>query len=82
MTATPGISFAIPSKYAIHFMQSENNPKQSPQKPRYIGMKMITITPQIRDLFNMQPGSDIEIPSDVHNGSLVIEVAPNSPAEK
>jgi len=86
MTATPGISFAIPSHYAIEFIKAETNENNNEkitgsQKCKYIGMKMITLTPQIRDLFSLQPGADIKIPEDVHTGSLVIAVAPGSPAD-
>ena len=42
---------------------------------------MISLTPQIRDLFSLQSGADIKIPEDVQTGSLVIAVAANSPAD-
>ncbi len=79
MTATPGISFAIPSQYLKDFIKE---PKTFRKRQWYLGMKMISITPQICDFFAMQIGSDIQVPRDVHNGCLVIEVAPYSPAEK
>lgn len=87
MTATPGISFAIPSHYLVDFIRGAASAEKSTRnrkktKQCYLGMKMISITPQIRDLFNMQTGSDIQVPRDVQNGCLVIEVAPYSPADK
>lgn len=78
MTAAPGISFAIPSKYALEFLNAKTNSIAS--KYRYLGMKMISLTPQIYYLFNTQPNSDIRIPD--RQGCLVVDVAPNSPAEK
>lgn len=80
MTAAPGISFAIPSKYAGEFLDSRINSIGS--KYRYLGMKMITLTPQIYYLFNSQPSSDIRLPENLNQGCLVVDVAPNSPAEK
>lgn len=84
----------IPSNYAIAFAKSVDsnsklsttNPSPSalpkPTRTRYLGMKMITVTPQIIHLFNMQPWSDIKLPNELMSGSLVIEVLPNSPAER
>lgn len=80
MTAAPGISFAIPAKYAKEFLETKISSIGS--KYRYLGMKMITITPQIYHLFNTQPNSDIRLPANLKQGCIVIEVAPNSPAER
>ena len=80
MTATPGISFAIPSKYASEFLDTRRTAIAS--KYRYLGMKMISITPQINQLFNVHTSSDIKIPRSLFHGCLIIEVAPNSPAER
>ncbi len=80
MTATPGISFAIPSKYAIEFIKTDSSNNNN-NKRKYLGIKMISLSPQIRDLFSLQPGADIKIPDDVYTGSLIITVAPNSPAD-
>ena len=51
-------------------------------KARYLGMKMISVTPQIVKLFNTSQASDITLPDDLVIGSLVIEVLPNSPAQR
>jgi S1-C subfamily serine protease len=80
MTATPGISFAIPSKYASEFLDIRRASIAS--KYRYLGMKMISITPQINHLFNEHTGSDIKIPKNLYHGCLIIEVSPDSPAER
>lgn len=80
MTAAPGISFAIPSKYASEFLNTKIESIAS--KYRYIGMKMISITPQIFYLFNSQPSSDIRLPGELKRGCLVVDVAPGSPAER
>jgi S1-C subfamily serine protease len=82
MTATAGISFAIPSKYVKEFVQIADTEKSVGSKYRYLGMKMITLTPQIHHLFTHEANTDIKIPRDLRHGCLVIEVAPNSPAEK
>jgi S1-C subfamily serine protease len=80
MTAAPGISFAIPSKYAIEFLNTQNNSIGS--QSYYTGMKMITLTPQIYYLFNSQPNSDIRLSESQRNGCLVVDVTPNSPADR
>lgn len=80
MTAAPGISFAIPSKYAHEFLEPKTNSIGS--KYRYLGMKMISITPQIFYLFNSQVMSDIRLPEMLRQGCLVVDVAPNSPSER
>ena len=81
MTAAPGISFAIPSKYAIEFIQSEES-LAARSKHYYLGMKMISLTPMSCELFSLQSGFDIGLPEHLSQGSLVIEVAPNSPADR
>ena len=81
MTTMPGISFAIPSKYAIEFLQlikssealggkkaSVSTVNSSPHS-RYLGIKMISLTPQLNNAFNMYPNSDIRIPPDLNQGT-------------
>ena len=80
MTAAPGISFAIPSKYASEFLNTKTSSIAS--KYRYLGMKMISLTPQIFYLFNSHPSSDIHLPEMLRQGCLVVDVAPNSPADR
>jgi S1-C subfamily serine protease len=80
MTSTPGFSFAIPSKYAVEFLDSSKSSVAN--KYRYLGMKMLTLSPQIRQMFEMQPYGDIKLPNGIDYGCLVVEVAPNSPAQK
>jgi len=43
MTATPGISFAIPSNYAIDFLENDNKNNKQSAKHYYLGMKMVNI---------------------------------------
>lgn len=81
MTATAGISFAIPSKYVIDFIHKIDQ-KPNKKKNFYLGMKLVSITPQIQQLFSLQSSSDIKLPSELQHGSLVIEVASQSPADK
>ena len=80
MTATPGISFAIPSKYVIEFLKPDKSRVGS--KNHYVGMKMVSLTPQIHSIFNKQYHSDINLPSHIKHGCLIVEVAPNSPSQR
>ena len=82
MTATAGISFAIPSKYVNEFVNISDTQKTVGSKYRYLGMKMITLNAQIYHLFTHEANTDIRIPRELKQGCLIIEVAPNSPAEK
>lgn len=79
MTAAPGISFAIPAKYARRMIDSR---QATTSRYRYIGLKMVSITPMIYDLFNYETATDIKLPPSIKQGCLVVEVAPNSPAER
>ncbi len=79
MTTMPGISFAIPSKYAIDLLkQVQTEPStvlpSRTYQSRYIGIKMITITPQLHSSFNRFPNSDIKIPSDLTQGNNLLSI--------
>ena len=60
----------------------DSDSKSAGSRCNYFGMKMITITQQVHDFVNSQPGFNIKLPSHISEGCLVTEVAPNSPAQK
>ncbi|BAZ50764.1 peptidase S1 and S6 chymotrypsin/Hap [Nostoc sp. NIES-4103] len=71
-----GIGFAIPidKAKAIAFQLQRNGKVAHP----YLGVQMLTLTPQLAKQNNTDPNSSIEIPEV--NGVLVMRVIPNSPA--
>ncbi|CAL1537597.1 unnamed protein product [Lymnaea stagnalis] len=84
MKVTTGISFAIPSDYAIKFLtKAEELMKNGRRengflKRRYMGITMLTLTENVmRDLKN-----NIKLPNfpDVDGGVFVYKVIPGSPA--
>ncbi|XP_059163373.1 serine protease HTRA2, mitochondrial-like [Physella acuta] len=84
MKVTTGISFAIPSDYAIKFLvKAEELMKHGRSengflKRRYMGITMLTLTENVmRDLKN-----NIKMPNfpDVDGGVFVYKVIPGSPA--
>jgi len=73
-----GIGFAIPiDKAKAIATQLERNGKVAHP---YLGVQMITLTPQLAQQNNTDPNSTFEIPEV--NGVLVMRVVPNSPAAK
>jgi serine protease Do len=60
----------------------DSDSKSVGSRCNYFGMKMITITQQVHDFINSQPGFNIKLPGHISEGCLVIEVAPDSPAQK
>ncbi|MEA5619590.1 HhoA/HhoB/HtrA family serine endopeptidase [Cronbergia sp. UHCC 0137] len=71
-----GIGFAIPiDKAKAIAMQLQRDGKVAHP---YLGVQMITLTPQLAKQNNTDPNSAIEIPEV--NGVLVMRVVPNSPA--
>ncbi|KAH9495471.1 Serine protease htra2, mitochondrial [Bulinus truncatus] len=84
MKVTTGISFAIPSDYAIKFLMKAEELMKNGQrengflKRRYMGITMLTLTENVmRDLKN-----NIKMPNfpDVDGGVFVYKVIPGSPA--
>ncbi|KAK7010302.1 serine protease HTRA2 mitochondrial [Biomphalaria glabrata] len=84
MKVTTGISFAIPSDYAIKFLVKAEELMKNGQrengflKRRYMGITMLTLTENVmRDLKN-----NIKMPNfpDVDGGVFVYKVIPGSPA--
>jgi S1-C subfamily serine protease len=97
MMIMPGISFAIPAKYALEFMHRPDQDDQinsswssligaksksnGREKRHVTGMKILSITPVINEYFKRFM-SDIRIPAEVNQGCLVIDVLRNSPADR
>lgn len=73
-----GIGFAIPIDKAKQIVaQLERDGKVAHP---YLGVQMITLTPQLARQNNSDPNSPIQVPEV--NGVLVVGVIPNSPAAK
>lgn len=71
-----GIGFAIPiDKAKVIAAQLQKNGKVAHP---YLGVQMITLTPQLAKQNNTDPNSTFELPEV--NGVLVMRVVPNSPA--
>ncbi len=73
-----GIGFAIPINRAKSLQNILASGQEVPHP--YIGVKMITITPELARENNQNPNSPIVLPEV--NGVLVLEVIPNTPAAK
>ncbi|KAH0616317.1 hypothetical protein JD844_027346, partial [Phrynosoma platyrhinos] len=76
LKVTAGISFAIPSDRIAQFL-SENYDKQDGKK-RFIGIRMLTITPVLVEELKL---NNPDFP-DVTSGIYVHEVLPNSPSQR
>ncbi|KAJ6668503.1 hypothetical protein lerEdw1_011985, partial [Lerista edwardsae] len=78
LKVTAGISFAIPSDRIARFL-SENHDKHSKDgKKRFIGIRMLTITPVLVEELKL---NNPDFP-DVSSGIYVHEVVPNSPSQR
>ncbi len=73
-----GIGFAIPIDEA-KVIQEKLAQGESIPRP-YIGVRMITLTPEIIQRFNKNPNSLIQLPDT--GGVLIAQVIPSSPAAK
>lgn len=73
-----GISFAIPSDRITKFMTDTHDKKFKDGKKRFIGIKMLTITPTLVQELKL---NNPDFP-DVSSGIYVHEVVPNSPAQR
>lgn len=71
-----GIGFAIPINTVQNIAQQLVT-KGEVQHP-YLGVQMVTLTPEIKQQLNIQSNGQIQIAAD--RGVLVIRVVPNSPA--
>ncbi|XP_008114140.2 serine protease HTRA3 [Anolis carolinensis] len=76
LKVTAGISFAIPSDRIAQFL-SENYDKKDGKK-RFIGIRMLTITPVLMEELKV---NNPDFP-DVISGIYVHEVVPNSPSQR
>lgn len=84
MKVTPGISFAIPIDYAKDFLQKAMERRKSgvadkdrPPIRRYMGITMLSLTPEI--LQELKQRSH-DVPENIQNGILVWKVIIGSPA--
>ncbi|MDJ0555376.1 MAG: HhoA/HhoB/HtrA family serine endopeptidase [Microcoleaceae cyanobacterium MO_207.B10] len=73
-----GIGFAIPINQAKVIQEKLAKGESIPHP--YIGVRMITLTPEIIQQFNENPNSLIQVPET--EGVLIVQVIPNSPAAK
>ncbi|KAG7458868.1 hypothetical protein MATL_G00225160 [Megalops atlanticus] len=81
LKVTAGISFAIPSDRIKRFLTESLNKKNQEVKgikKRFIGIRMLTITPTLAEELKQQ---NPDFPA-VSGGIYVHEVLPNSPAQK
>ena len=71
-----GIGFAIPidTEKAVQAQLARGASIPHP----YIGIQMVTLSPEVRDRFNQNPNSGLYVERD--SGVLVLRVMPNSPA--
>lgn len=92
MKVTSGISFAIPSNYAIEFLESyrsaskkagsfwPRSQEKTRTKSRYIGVSMLSLDPRIlHDLRARHPEEGF---SQVEHGVLIVKVLLGSPASE
>jgi len=81
MKITPGISFAIPIDYAKEFLRKCQQRREGKlpevKKRRFMGIKMIAITPQIKEELRLR----MKLPGDIHHGIVVYRVVRESPAD-
>ncbi|NES94578.1 MAG: PDZ domain-containing protein [Desertifilum sp. SIO1I2] len=73
-----GLGFSIPINTAQRIAQ-ELIANGSVQHP-YLGVQMLTLTPQVRDSINNNPNSGLTVQDD--RGVLITRVMPNSPASQ
>ncbi|MGB3787575.1 MAG: HhoA/HhoB/HtrA family serine endopeptidase [Phormidesmis sp.] len=75
---TQGLGFAIPintvERVATELM------KNGKIEHAYMGVQMLTLTPQVKEQFNSDPNSGLSVNEDA--GVLVVKVVPDSPAAK
>ncbi|CAH2059713.1 unnamed protein product, partial [Iphiclides podalirius] len=76
MKVMSGISFAIPIDYVKDFL-SKSKPKPPPVSKRYLGITMLSLTPNI--LMELRVRNP-ELPTDIKHGILVWKVIIGSPA--
>ena len=78
LTAGPGVSFAIPSDYAIQMMHKFSSNKVAIKPEYHIGIQMMSLTPQlIQSLVRRSAHSHL---NEVTEGVLIASVNSHSPA--
>ena len=75
MKVTPGISFAIPIDYAKEFLKKSEQRKQSGnlqnhRKRRFLGITMVTITPQTIEELR----SKTHVPANINHGVVIYRI--------
>ncbi|NXR46996.1 HTRA3 protease, partial [Hippolais icterina] len=78
LKVTAGISFAIPSDRITQFLTESHDKQSKDGKKRFIGIRMLTITPALVEELKH---SNADFP-DVRSGIYVHEVVPNSPSHR
>lgn len=73
-----GIGFAIPINTAKQLQDTLARGEQVPHP--YVGIRMITLTPEVAKRNNEDPNSRLTLPET--KGVLVVEVVPNTPADR
>ncbi|XP_050695247.1 serine protease HTRA2, mitochondrial-like isoform X2 [Eriocheir sinensis] len=89
MTVTSGISFAIPIDYAKDFIARAEKKRaelakypepQGPDRRRYLGITMLTLTPSIIQELQSRGSVPQHIPPDLAHGILIWKIVVGSPA--
>jgi serine protease HTRA2, mitochondrial len=82
MQIAPGVTFAIPSDYIPDFLQKARKviaeKKKLPDKKRYLGITMLSLTPNLVDQLKIY---NSQFPQ-VKNGVLIIQLAIDSPSHR
>uniref|UniRef100_A0A8C8VL09 HtrA serine peptidase 3 n=1 Tax=Pelusios castaneus TaxID=367368 RepID=A0A8C8VL09_9SAUR len=78
LKVTAGISFAIPSDRITQFLTESHDKQSKDGKKRFIGIRMLTITPILVEELKL---NNPDFP-DVSSGIYVHEVVPNSPSQR
>uniref|UniRef100_G1NJQ1 HtrA serine peptidase 3 n=1 Tax=Meleagris gallopavo TaxID=9103 RepID=G1NJQ1_MELGA len=78
LKVTAGISFAIPSDRITQFLTESLDKQNKDSKKRFIGIRMLTITPALVEELKH---NNADFP-DVRSGIYVHEVVPNSPSHR
>jgi len=77
-TNAEGLGFAIPIEMAARI--ANQLVTQGEASHPYLGIRMVTLTPNVRN--KIQADSEFDIPEEADKGVLVMEVINNSPADR
>ena len=78
ISGAQGLGFAIPME-AVQRISSQLVASGKVEHP-FIGIQMVTLSPEVRESINSDPNSGFTVSAD--SGVLIAEVVPNSPAAK